>query len=265
MGRILQHVSESSGVPRSALGAAVVLIVGWAVAQLLRLVVKKLVMRLEQLLPSRDQADVEDAVGRHRAARVISRAVFWLVMLVFVMMATEMLGLPVVTAWLSGITSYLPRLFVSLIVAMVGLVLGRITRRAVDRAASSAGLSYAGRLGGLAQGLVVIAALLIAVEQLGIGVHFVTTALMIALGSLLGSAALAFGLGGRSVVANILAGHYVRKLYDVGQVIRVDGVEGRVLRMTPTAVILEAEDGEVAVPTSELLSVRSTLVARGLS
>ncbi|HMJ15720.1 MAG TPA: mechanosensitive ion channel domain-containing protein, partial [Polyangiaceae bacterium] len=254
---------ESSGAPRSALGALVVLLVGWGVAQLLSLAVKKLVVRLEQLLPSRGQVEVEDAVGRHRAAKLIARAVFWIVLLVFVMAATETLGLPVVTAWLSGLTSYLPRLFLAFVVAMLGIVAGRLTRGAVSRAASSAGLGYAARLGTLAQVTVVIGALLVAVEQLGVELHFVTTALMIALGSLLGGMALAFGLGGRPVVANILAGHYVRKLYEVGQVIRIDGVEGRIVRMTPTAVILEAEEGEVAVPTGELITVRSTLVVRG--
>lgn len=245
------------------MAALLLLIVGVALARLLGFFAKKLVLRLERLLPSRDQADVEDALGRHRAPELIARVVFWIVLLVFVMAATEKLGLPVVTAWLSGLTAYLPRLFFGLVVGMLGIVAGRITRRAVTRAAGTAGLAYAQRLGRFAQAAVVIAALLVAIEQLGIDVRFVTTALMIALGSLLGGMALAFGLGCRSVVANILAGHYVRKLYDVGHVIRVDGVEGRIVRMTPTAVILEADEGEVAVPTNELITLRSTLVTRG--
>lgn len=262
LGSWLERISETSGVSRAALGAALVLLVGLGVAQALKIVARKLVVRLEQLLPARDQAEVLDAVGRRRAANLISRAVFWLVLLVFVMAATETLGLPVVTTWLSGITTYLPRLFFALVLAMMGVVVGRVTRRAVSRAASSAGVGYADRLGRLAQAAVVFAMLLLAVEQLGLDVQFVTTALIIALGSIFGGTALAFGLGGRPVVTNILAGHYVRQLYDVGHVIRIDGIEGRIVRMTPTAVILESEDGEVAVPTGELITVRSTLVAR---
>lgn len=262
LGSLLEWVSETSGVSRAALGAALVLLVGLGVAQALKMVARRLVVRVEQLLPARDQAEVEDAVGRHRAANLVARAVFWIVLLVFLMAATEMLGLPVVTTWLSGITSYLPRLFFALVLAIVGIVVGRVTRRAVSRAASSAGVGSANRLGRLAQAAVVFAMLLLAVEQLGLDVEFVTTALIIALGAFFGGTALAFGLGGRPVVTNILAGHYVRQLYDVGHVIRIDGIEGRIVRMTPTAVILESEDGEVAVPTGELITVRSTLLAR---
>jgi small-conductance mechanosensitive channel len=184
-------------------------------------------------------------------------------MLVFVMTATELVGLPVITSWLSGVASYLPRLFAALVVFAVGVGAGRLIRRAVARAASSAGVVYADRLGRFAQVSVVAVSVLVAVEQLGLELSFVTSAVMIVLGASLGAAALAFGLGSRAVVENILSGHYVRKLYDVGHVVRIDGIEGRILRMTATAVILQTRDGEVAVPTLEFTRVRSTLVARG--
>jgi len=263
IGPWLYRLEQSTGLPRKAVAAVLVLLVGWASALLLRLLVRKLVLRVEQLLPSSDKAEVDGVVGRNRAAHIISRAVFWIVLLVFVMAATELLGLQVVTQWLSGVTSFLPRLLLAFVVAALGVVVGRAAGRAVRRAAGTAGLDYAGRLGRLVQAVIVLASVLVAAEQLGLQVQFVTTALMIALAALMGGAALAFGLGGRPVVANILASHYVRKLYEVGQVIRIDGVQGRILRITPTAVILEAEDGETAVPTRELIVVRSTLVARG--
>jgi hypothetical protein len=201
-------------------------------------------------------------VGRGQAAVIVSRAVFAIVMVVFVMASTELLGLPVITAWLSGVASYLPRLLVAVLIIAVGLVAGRLLRGVVARAAVSAEVAHAERLGRMAQAALVLATMLVAVEQLGIQVTFVTTMLAIVIAALVGSAALAFGLGGRLVVANILAGHYVRKLYGVGQVVRIDGVEGRIVRMLPTAVILHTGDEEVAVPAEDFARLRSTLVAR---
>jgi small-conductance mechanosensitive channel len=64
----------------------------------------------------------------------------------------------------------------------------------------------------------------------------------------LGAAALAFGLGARDVVADILAMHYVNKAYQVGQVIRIASQEGRILRTTRTSVLLESAEGELSIP-----------------
>ncbi|HKE13735.1 MAG TPA: hypothetical protein VKB80_02635 [Kofleriaceae bacterium] len=244
----------------SAAGAAAALLVGFAVALLLRALTRRLVERFERAVRARRGMD--EMVGSGQAAVIVSRAVFAIVMVVFVMAATELLGLPVITAWLSGVASYLPRLLVAALIIAVGLVAGRLLRGVVARAAVSAEVAHADRLGRMAQAALVLATMLVAVEQLGIQVTFVTTVLSIVIASLVGSAGLAFGLGGRLMVANILAGHYVRKLYGVGQVVRIDGVEGRIVRMLPTAVILHTGDEEVAVPAQDFARLRSTLVAR---
>jgi hypothetical protein len=84
---------------------------------------------------------------------------------------------------------------------------------------------------------------------------------MIVLAALLGGAALAFGLGSRGVMENILAAHYVRQLYDIGQIVRIDGAQGRVLKLTATAVVLQTDEGEVVVPAQEFTRTRSMRVS----
>jgi hypothetical protein len=258
---LADRIQAVTGLSRSTLVACFILVVGWAGAFVLRWLAERLVDKVMRLFPA---AAERPAAGERRRARVvIGRVVFWATLLLVVMTATELVGLPVITSWLSGVASYLPRLFAALIVFALGMGSGRIARRAVARAAASGGVTYADRLGRMTEVAVVLVSVLVAMEQLGMELSFVTSAVMIVLGSSLGAAALAFGLGSRSVVENILSGHYVRKLYEVGHVVRIDGVEGRILRMTPTAVILQAKEGEVAVPTQEFTRARSTLVARG--
>jgi hypothetical protein len=80
--------------------------------------------------------------------------------------------------------------------------------------------------------------------------------------TLMGGAALAFGLGSRVVVENILASHYAKKLYQVGHVVRVGNTEGRIVRITPTAVVVQSKDGETAVPARAFLETVSTRLAR---
>jgi hypothetical protein len=255
---IAQWLSGLGGEGGAA-GAALTLLVGLLVALLMGALARRVVERLGRMLHGR--GEVDEVVGR-RTAVVVSRAVVVIVLLVFVMATTELLGLPVITAWLSGVASYLPRLLVAVLVVTVGLVAGRLLRRGVARAAASSGMASADRIGRVAQAGIVLASLLVAVEQLGVHVTFVTTLLSIVVAALVGGAALAFGLGGRLIVANILAGHYVRKMYGVGQMVRIGGVEGQIVRMLPTSVILHTGDEEVAVPAQDFATLRSTLIAR---
>jgi small-conductance mechanosensitive channel len=118
------------------------------------------------------------------------------------------------------------------------------------------------RLGRLAEIGVWVGTTLVAIEQLGIEISFLKATLTVVLAALLGGAALSFGLGGQRVAANILSAHYVQKLYQVGQTIRLDGIEGRIARITETTVILESEEGEVAIPASSVTDGRSLLVLK---
>jgi small-conductance mechanosensitive channel len=100
----------------------------------------------------------------------------------------------------------------------------------------------------LTQVSIVAAAALIAAEQLGLDVSLLKNVLLIVMSAALGAAALAFGLGAREVVSDILAMHYVNKSYRIGQVVRIGSQQGRIVRTTRTSVLLENAEGELAIP-----------------
>jgi hypothetical protein len=197
-----------------------------------------------------------------RVQKAVGRAVYWLVVVCAVMAATETLGLPVVTAWLSGVATFLPRVAVAILIIALGTVAARVARHVVTSAAGAANVSSADRLGRVTELALLLGTALVAIEQLGIEISFLKATLLILFGALLFGAALAFGFGGRDLVANILSAHYVHRLYQVGQVVRVDGVEGRIVRIAETSIILECAEGDVSIPARVFADSRSTLVVR---
>lgn len=64
---------------------------------------------------------------------------------------------------------------------------------------------------------------------------------------------LAFAWGGREVARNVLAGHYVRENYRMGDHLAVDGYAGRVEEVGTLSSRLATEDGSVMVPNSRLV------------
>ena len=95
-----------------------------------------------------------------------------------------------------------------------------------------------------------VVSVLVAVSQAGLNVSFLTSILLLVLGSGLLGGVLTFALGARATVANILACHYLQKTYKVGHRVRAGGFEGEIVEITATAVVLEAEEGRVSVPAS---------------
>lgn len=254
---------QLTGVPRSVALFVLVLLLGFAAAVVARRITRKLVLRSAGLLARVGRASLPPDMDR--LASPVGTTVFWLILLLTVMTATEMLGLPVVTTWLSRVASYVPRIIAAIFISVLGLLVARIARRIVAGAARSAHLPASERIGRAAEVALMIGVGLVAVEQLGIEVSLLTTVILIVLSAVFGSAALAFGLGGREWVANVLSAHYVERLYQVGQTIRVRDIEGRILRITETSVILECRDGEIALPAREFASAPSTLVLRSSS
>jgi hypothetical protein len=95
------------------------------------------------------------------------------------MAATETLGLPVVTAWLSGVATFLPRIAVAIMIIALGTVAARVTRHVVTSTASTANVTSAERLGRVAELTALLATVLVAIEQLGIEISFLKATLLI--------------------------------------------------------------------------------------
>lgn len=258
---LTDRIALATGLTRSTVIAALILLLGLLAAALLGRLARRLVSKSARWLGSLQPGAVS-VPQLDRVEKAVGSAVYWLALVFAVMAATETLGLPVVTAWLSGVATFLPRVAVAIVIVALGTVAARITRHVVVSTASGANVSSAERLGRVTELAILLGTALVAIEQLGIEISFLKATLLILFGSGLFGAALAFGIGGRDLVANILSAHYVHRLYQVGQVVRIDGVEGRIVRIAETSVILECAEGDVSIPARVFADSRSTLIVR---
>ena len=260
----IEAAEKLTPLPPNVLWASVVLLLGLLTAFVVRALVARFVRNVERLMSGRSGGDrVSQTMSQHRVDLLFGRAAFWITVLLTLMTATQELGFPIVSRWLVAVAAFLPRILVGVVIVFLGVVAGALARGALARALPASDIVDPQGFAALVQGVVVGFSVLIAVQQLGIDVGFVTTIITIALIGFFAAGALAFGFGGRATVANILASHYVRELYEIGQTVRIRELEGRIVRMTPTAVILSTEDGETAVPSQLFVEASSTRVADG--
>ena len=244
-------------------GGLLVFLLGILLAYLVRKVANRLLRNVGRLVPSRNIRTRLQPASMEKSADVLSRVLFWIIVFFFLTAATEILGLPVLTTWLSGIATYLPKALVAILIGAAGVIGGLIVRDIVSGAALSAGIQYGETLGRLAYYAILVVTLFVGVQQIGIDIQFFTILMTILLSGLFLGFALAFGLGARTAVSNILASHYLQRIYKEGHTIRIGGMEGRITKITPVSVILETQEGRASVPAKQFDEMISVLLKEG--
>jgi len=247
----------------SLLGAVLLLVLGWLLARMLQVLAQRTLSLLE--------AGLARLLGEGRAARirlarssdVLGTIVFWAVMLFFVTAATQVLGLATFTQWLARLLDYLPTLVAGLLIVIAGYIASRFVADLILTAATRIAPAQRTVVARAAQLTILIGAILIGADQIGIKVTFLAIFAAAALLAIAGGVIVATSLGARTHVANLIGAHQSRQSFAVGQSIRVAGHEGRILEMTADSIVLETNDGRLTIQGRVFSEEAVLLVARG--
>jgi hypothetical protein len=189
------------------LGALVILIVGWIVAKAIRRLVDWLLkaIRFDALA---DKAGISEILRKGdleiSAREVISSIVYWLIIIMVLVMTVDALGLPKSSDVLSSLFAYVPKVIAALLVLIVAMFLASFVSGIVRTAAGNANLPKPQVLAGISRWAIIIFAVTISLEQLGIAPLLVSATFNIILGGIVLALALAFGLGGKDAAARYL-------------------------------------------------------------
>ncbi len=231
----------------SVIGAVLLLIAGWLLARVLRVLAVRGVQLADTLL-ARLAGSARVRVAR--SAHVLGAIVYWVVLLFFVAAATHELGLQTFTQWLARLLEYLPTLAAGVLIIVAGYVLSRFTADLVRATSTRLQPAQRDALARVAQGGTLVAAILVGADQMGIKVTWIAILSALVIASLLGGVTIAASLGARSYVANLIGAHYLRNAFQIGQRVRVAGFEGRILNVSVTSLLLETKEGRVVIPGS---------------
>ncbi len=232
----------------SVLGAVLLLLAGWVLGKFLRALAGRIMSLLDGLVGRVLGTPVAARLRFAHAANVLGALVFWAVVLLFVTAATNVLGLQTFTQWLTGLLDRLPSLIVGILIVVAGYLLSRVAADVIMGASVRLTPGQRQVVARAAQGTILVAALLVGADQVGIRITFLAIIVGIAAGAVAGGVVIAISLGARVHVANLIGANLLRQSYAPGQNIRVAGFEGRILELTAYSVVLETADGRVSLP-----------------
>lgn len=192
------------------IGALLILLIGWIIAGIVSRIVSALLARAgaDRLFAEHGGAVYGAQSKRIKPSVVAGELVKWLIRLVFLVAATNVLGMPQVSALLNEILLWIPNLIVAAIILLVGPLLARFVRGLIEVGAGEMGFTNAPLLGRIAEIAIVAFAVVIAINQIGIAANLVNTLFIGIVGAVALAFGLAFGLGGRDVAAQLTQSWY---------------------------------------------------------
>jgi hypothetical protein len=192
------------------IGALVIILIGWIIAGVLARIVTEVLRRAgADRLFAEHGGQVYGQQSRNiKPSIVAGELVKWLVRIVFLVAAANVLGLTQVSELLNDVLLWIPNLIVAAIILLLAPLLARFVRGAIEVGAGQMGFANAPLLGRIAEIAIVAFAVIIAINQIGIAANLVNTLFIGVVAALALAFGLAFGLGGRDVAAQLTQSWY---------------------------------------------------------
>lgn len=188
--------------------AIIIFLIGWFVAVLLGKFAAQIIrtIRIDQILERVGfKKKLEKADLKLDSGRFFGELVKWFFIIVFLMAATDILGLPQITDFLERVLLYIPHLLVAILILLAAVLIANFLEKLVRASVETAGLRSANFLAAVSKWAIMIFALLAALLQLGIVPSLIQTVFTGLVAALAISVGLAFGLGGKDLASQILS------------------------------------------------------------
>ncbi len=189
------------------IGALVIFLIGWIVSVGLGKLIAEILRRAKfNRLFEREgmKSALEKADFKVDAAGFIGAVFKWVLVIVFLMVAVEILGFQQFAAFLSDVLSYLPNVVVAALIFVVAVIIADLLEKVVRAAVESTKVGYGHITGIIVKWSIWIFAILAILFQLRIAPELIQTLLTGVVGLIVLAGGLAFGLGGRDIAAEIL-------------------------------------------------------------
>jgi hypothetical protein len=239
------------------IGFLVILIVGYFIAKLVKSVLLRVLdkLGLDRHLQSGQTGEYVERISPGASpSRLIGAVAFWFIFLFVLSAAIGALQIPAVTAFMNEVLAYLPNVIVAVLIFVLA---GVVAAAVAGLAARTMGDTPTGKVvASVVPALVMGIAIFMILNQLKIAPEIVQITYTALIGALALGLALAFGLGGREVAAEMLRGAYEKGREQRGQV-RADIQKGQErAREQPQAATQQAGPRAKPMPSDGATAAR---------
>lgn len=189
----------------------IIAFVGWVMAYLLKLFLRSILrlIKFDRLSENAGTSQLLTKAALPSSTELLSRFVFWVAWLGFVLMGVSALGIFGLQEQIGRFFLFLPRLFVALFIMFFGLLAASFFSRAALLAAVNANLRSPRMLSISIRTIIIVFVLSMVFEEVGVAEQTMLVAFGTVFGALMLGLAIAFGIGGRNLAQRFLERRFV--------------------------------------------------------
>jgi Mechanosensitive ion channel, conserved TM helix len=198
------------------LAMLIVVLLGWIIAYALQFVTRRILtlLKFDAFSEKSGVTQTMSRVGLPNPAQLVSRVVFWVIWVSFMVLGLSVLEIATLHEEISRFFQFVPHIFVALLILYVGFWAAHFFSRAALLAAVNSNFPLPRLVAGFVQLAIAILTVTMAFEQLGLAKTAVLIAFSITFGAVMLGLAIAFGLGGRHIARRVLEKQLLEKEED---------------------------------------------------
>lgn len=189
------------------LGALIVFLLGWFIALGVGKLVTKFLdlIKLNKLFSKSGWDEAMEKAGMKANISGFIGGIFkWILVIVFLLAAIDILGLSEFASFLSGVLIWLPNVIIAVVIFVVAVIIADILEKLVKVSVEKVKVGFANFAGAIAKWSIYTFAVLAILLQLGIAPYLIQTLFVGFVAMLALAFGLAFGIGGKDVAADVL-------------------------------------------------------------
>jgi hypothetical protein len=251
-------------LPNLALAVGIFLF-GWIFASLVARVLKRVLRRVgvDKLAKRLEDIDIVQRSGiKLMPSVLLAKIVYYLLIFIFLITATEFLGMKAISDLMTSIMNYLPKLFSALLVFLLGIFVADFLKNIILTACKSLGIPAADLIANIVFYFILLNVVMITLSQADLKTDFMEMNISIILGGVIFAFAIGYGFASRGMMANLLASYYNRDRIRMGDDISISGVRGTVVDMDAHTFTLQTEESKIIMPLSKLSSEAIEIFAK---
>ena len=252
-GTMMTNFAES--LPR-IFGAIVIIIIGIIIAKVLKKAIQKILesIGIDKLGEKLNEIEmVSKADVEIKFSSILSKIVYYIVLLFFLMAASSQLQMEAVSNLVQNLIEFIPNLIVAGIILTIGFIFAEMLKTIVQTALTSFGIPSAKLISSFFFYFILINIVVSALAQAKIDTGFLGQNISILIGGIVLAFSIGYGLASKSTMANFIGSMYMKGKINIGDTIKVREDIGKVIAMDKSAITIEKESGgRVYIPLSKM-------------
>ncbi|MGI9543797.1 MAG: mechanosensitive ion channel family protein [Cyclobacteriaceae bacterium] len=239
------------------LGAIVLLLIGWLIAKIASYVVAKILkaIKLNNAIKKLNEIPmIKNSSFEIDGVKIISKFVYWILLLIFIITATDTMGWPEVSAMIAGLIAYLPKLLSALVIFLLGFYIANLIKGLVHTTLHTLEVSSASVVSNAVFYILLIFIAVTALNQAGMDTTMITSNVTMILGAVMLAFTISFGLGSRDILTNILSSIYGKKNFEVGDHVKIGNIRGEIIKIDNISVTVKTPESDFVIPAQKLVS-----------